>query len=136
MNDELQQALTSLINKSIEVSGDALAFTQQQLPEVIQQLLLFKLVSGYMWVLLGASLAVCGIRLLKYSLDIISKTKKEGNAHLREAYENDTEMAWIVFGALCLLVGGILFFSFVSEVVKIWLAPKVYLIEYAAEMVK
>lgn len=119
MNEELQQALADLVNKSVEIGGDAIAFTQEQLPEVIQQLLIWKA---------AESLILCAacVGWIVFTCFASYKVHKVTN-------DSDvTPFIVMVAVAVCLPA----FFNLNLIWLQIWLAPKVYLIEYAASLAK
>lgn len=118
MNEQLQQALIELINKSMDLGGDALAFTQQQLPEVIEQLLLWKGVQS-------------GLQFL-LSLFFIGAAIWAGR---KFCVEQDVEkyapagIGTIFFGVAAMALMNLTW-------LQVSLAPKVYLLEYAANFAK
>lgn len=122
MNEELQRALAEMITSSVAVAGDALAFTEEQLPEVVQQLLVWKAAESAIWCIAAVALGIFGARLpwVKWF----------------KACEEDCSGTGLFlalpFGALF----GIALAMFDLAWLQIWLAPKVYLIEYAANLVK
>lgn len=131
MNDELQKALAGLIEKSIAVSGDALAFTQEQLPEVIQQLLLWKLTYSALMTLLGVMFfVVLGVLSWRYWRDVLRVLGDEYASLLSRSS---------VFLLLFFAVPSLVIFagSLINlEWLQIWLTPKVYLLEYAANLIR
>lgn len=155
MNEELQQALAELITKSTAVAGDALAFTQDQLPDVVQQLLVWRGVYSLVMFVAGALLLVAASLCAKAAM----RKRAEAIAQAEEAYRNGE--AWtrmfnglsttstrydsiMVFGgaptmvmasvSAAMAIAGMTMVNL--EWLQIWLAPKVYLIEYAANLVK
>jgi hypothetical protein len=127
MNEELQQALAELINKSVSVGESAIAFTQEQLPEVIQQLLIWK----------GASSALATAAWFTVAI-FVASTPSKLIAIDWDDHKNGTQQAFgvargIVAGATGLMLA---IACRMPEWIQIWLAPKVYLIEYAASLAK
>ena len=127
MNEELQQALVQVINSAV----NAKEFILQQTPEVIQQLLLWHGVSGFLMFIFGV--VWCAATLI---------VAKRISVKVGESIFDDTDDAFL---SLCVYaLGGIVLFvvalpglcSINFEWLQIWLAPKVWLIEYASNLIK
>jgi hypothetical protein len=115
--------LTSDIVEGTKVVGTkAIDFASEQIPEVIHQLLLWKFTTSLMAFCLGLSLfisTIIGVRL-------VSKQK--------HWHSSDRDFCI----GLTILLGGV--FSTIIMCanltwLKIWIAPKLFLIEYAAELI-
>ncbi len=119
MNENLQKALEEILKSSLT----AKEFLVSEAPEVIQQLLTYNFVLSICGTLVGIILLVPLYPLWKWAIKL--------------AYEED-ECFGIFPVAMYSLVAGIpgLILTFNLEWLKIWLAPKVYLIEYVADLVK
>lgn len=120
MDAELQKALASILNRTVSAAEAGAYFLQKELPEVIQQLLAWKAAeAGVIAIVLALACA--------FSFAIWWKNR---------------EWAWEELGPLNLLAwaltGGLLFFSLAYSltVLKIIIAPKVFLIEFAASLAK
>jgi hypothetical protein len=127
MNEELQQALAELINKSVSVGESAIAFTQEQLPEVIQQLLIWKGAESALATVVGIAIAI-----------FIARTPSKLIAIDWDDYNNGTKQAFgVARGVVAASAGLVLVIECgMPAWLQIWLAPKVYLIEYAASLAK
>lgn len=130
MNEQLQQALASILTKTTQAVESSINFLSEQLPDVVRQLLMWQFTYHLVKFCLGVILcAVGGIVIYKVNQAIQKLMKESPHAG------ND-------FLYVTLSVVGILFFVvvYVSCInltwLKIWLAPKIYLIEYAATLVK
>lgn len=167
MNEELQAALAEMITRSVAVAGDALAFTQEQLPEVVQQLLLWKLTASLIAFVACLLLIVCAIvGLVRYltwtpkprhvaGIDIPDGSKEYlgrlMNAenfvtryHAKNLVESlggeygrgDDSPEWLIPFSIVTGVLGVSAIPFSFDWLQIWLAPKVYLIEYASNLIR
>ncbi len=143
MNEELQQALADLVNKSVEMGGNAIAFTKEQLPEVIQQLLIWKLAANAIVLVIAIILLLLACKLARYIFK--SKPADGGDDTLfwtgrswRAGEMEFSEVSIICTIASVFVVPGGVIAALVagSQALQIWLAPKVYLIEYAASLAK
>ena len=98
-----------------------------EIPDVVSQLLLWNSVSSFLTMLIG--------------MLILSGAYKLGQAARKEVSKGDREKDLdIVYGcgfsaAIVVVIGAITFFEGLDWL-KIWIAPKLYLLEYAADLVK
>jgi phosphatidylserine synthase len=125
MNEELQNALAEILNKTVDGMTAAGAFLESEIPEVIMQLLRWRMAESLLmtavWIVF-AWLCVGGFR-------------KAANLNWEDASEKEQTFAGMrVVASLCLLLP--LAMEFGYDWLQIWLAPKVYLIEYAANLAK
>lgn len=124
MNEELQKALFSILSSTINAATAAKDFLISEMPEVIRQLLMWKAIDS------GIGFAV-GVAWIIAAFFIAKKVR----AMLAENELDFPEMALSTGGALCLVLG-----VSVCAHNLVWLqilvAPKIYLIEYAASLVK
>lgn len=125
MNEQLQKALTTLLDKSL----NAVDFMVAELPEVIQQLLLWK-----MWEYL-----ICNAAGIILMIVVIVACIKGTKAILKSKEKSDYGMEEMFF--IPMSIGAVVFSIMSCSLVNIvWLqiliAPKVYLIEYAASLAK
>lgn len=131
MNEELQKALGELLNKAnngIDTAGEFLA---AELPEVIQQLLMWHGVYNFV-------VFCVGVILISSSIPLFVKAAKgrltEGHwAYAKSAYD---EMSFL---GLCAFMFSVCGFAIGAAIInfqwlKIWIAPKVWLLEYAAKL--
>ena len=151
----LDEALTRLINRSIdaaeevaggisEASGDAAAFLAAEIPDVIQQLLVWHAIESLIWFFLG-------VLLLAAPWFVYCRWGGRGEpaepAHSGEAryrgtlthscygrVNEDALFAFILVGTTATIIGVTL--TMVSlDWIKILVAPKLYLFEYARVLV-
>jgi len=128
MNDELQKALAAIINKTIGAMDAGAGFLQAELPEVIRQLLLWKAVQSGIQFLISAALFVAfviiAIKFAKSALAYEPRNDYDENA-LRPIMSGFSVLAacLMIFIITCNL-----------DWVQIMIAPKVYLVEYAAHL--
>ena len=130
---EHTKVLNELLVSLLQTVAEAKDFTVAQAPEVIQQLLLYKTIfHGFTTLLAGLVLAVVVVLVLW------ARRKNEEGATRYHAvlWDNDLEFPFV----LGLLVTGVCstvaFFVNGVTLLKVTLAPKLYLIEYAAGLLK
>ena len=125
MNDQLQPALAEILNKSMSGIDAASEFLLAETPEVIQQLLLWYAVYSGIWFI------ICCLALLSVILSI-----KWAIKHEKKADYHDAGMYATFAGFYTAIIFLITVFTIDLDWLKIWIAPKIWLIEYAASLAK
>ncbi len=173
MNEQAQQALANLLSMAVDGLNGAVEFSKAQLPEVVEQLLMWHMVESLIWFSLGGILLL-GVVVEAFVVNAMRKrpmTDEQQAARikeLRDAY--DAGEAWTrhsshgvvtsmtydarmasaknntvdnddLYGIAALVALLPLFFGVILaannlEWLKIMIAPKLYLLEYAAQLVK
>lgn len=129
MNDDLQKALAVILAKTTSAIDTGVTFLSDQLPDVIRQLLIWHAVySALMFfsaVLLGIGAAVAARKFFK-----AGRAESE-----RHGFTDETGYycGMVVSGVIALIFGRVAMGHLTW--LKIILAPKLYLIEYAASLV-
>lgn len=128
MNEQAQKVLTDLLQRAVTGVDKAVEFSQAQMPDVIHQLLVWNFVSSILFQLL----AIFFVAFYFWS------GRKALNKLMNGLYDDTGDnlcILWLLSGgcaSIFLSVG--FFFNF--DWLKIWLAPKLYLLEYATSLVK
>ena len=127
MEEKLQTALAELINLTLQGKD----FILEQAPDVITQLLAWKFTMSFVWFGIGVLLLLATIPLSKCIMKAI-KTFQTCPSH-----EEGLCTGKIVFcGAGCFLFPMVALVDLINFTwLQIWIAPKVYLLEYAAQLV-
>lgn len=125
MNEQLQQALTDILNSSLQAKD----FLVSEIPDVIHQLLIYKAAFS--------AISMVGFFLLAAAIFWINK--KQINFYSKEHEENGFEFfehpdLKVNLFQIFLVIPLAALWSL--DWLMIWLAPKVYLIEYAASLAK
>jgi len=121
MNEELQKALGELLSKANDGIDAASGFLVAELPEVIQQLLSWHCVLSLVWAIVFVVMFITSIKLFLWG----------GGEDCK-----GSEMEVVVW-LLTALGGVVTFFLAINRIIEalqIWIAPKVWLIEYAASL--
>lgn len=133
MDEKLQEALSKLLEKTLNGVDTAGDFLAEEIPDVLSQLLMWHGVYNFVMFTMSILLAVTGIRLVTKTMSNLDT--KEHWAH--SAKDNEpisfTGLMVIVIGLLSFGTGCVLL-NF--QWLKVWLAPKVWLLEYAAQLTK
>ena len=128
MNEELQKALAEMLSGVTSAAGNASDFLLAELPDVVMQLLLWHGVySAFTFVLCGILLLTAlywDVRLGK------STYKKHGVG----------DELIIGYGAMVSFLRAVVYLLLIGQMnlawLQIWIAPKVWLLEYAANLAK
>lgn len=122
LQDKASEVLVNMIDITVKSMNDVIEFGKQQIPEVIHQLLLWQLTSSILWIVVGVVLVVVGFWWCCKANNWIKKDPNNVPAH---------------FVTLLFFVGGAWFIIYNAlDALQIWVAPKVYLIQYAADLVR
>lgn len=155
MNEELQKALAEIINGALSSASAAKDFVLAELPDVVRQLLMWKAAEAAIYCLLGVVLLLCAAWLI-VRVAPARRLAIQGAEEDRKAGERWTKFQGTSYGVTSLaydtvmVTGGVrptifAVMAFISALIgidwvnltwlQIWLAPKVYLLEYAANLV-
>lgn len=149
MQEEANKILVDLLKKASDGIDSAIAFSQAQIPDVVHQLLVWNIVDSLIKTLIAISTIPLVILFMKKQCKKveIGKFDNDGRSYDNGQPKYKPTMIWESDGRLSafvlpLVAVFILWLSFIISVVanmtwlKIWLAPKLYLIEYAASLIK
>ena len=120
MKDTLEQGLQEVLNMLLATKDFAIA----QAPDVVQQLLSFKLIANIGFTVVFFMIGSISTFLILYYQ---KQWKKKEHSH----FDDPAHLFWLIgtiFGY------GIMLFP-LYECIKIWVAPKVYIIEYISELI-
>lgn len=123
MDQQLQKALADLLNGSIAALKQGAIFMQEQLPDVIRQLLIWKATQSGIWFAAFLALLVLSIWAIRR---FWAWMKAEGAEEL------------VAVVTVPLFAGAVAVVEMICNLdwLQIIIAPKVYLIEYAAHVLK
>jgi len=128
MNDNQLPELLEYIGNTCKESAD---FVLAQAPEVVQQLILLKRIECSIFLCLSVAM----IALLTWGAH-------HSIQKLREAHENNDDgpiIVWVVAMVLTVFgasIGTLVTLDHISNTLTVWFAPKVYILEYAAHLLK
>uniref|UniRef100_A0AAU8HZA3 TMhelix containing protein n=1 Tax=Klebsiella phage FKP3 TaxID=3231233 RepID=A0AAU8HZA3_9CAUD len=129
MDQQLEAKASELLVKMIDVTvqsvSDVVEFGKQQIPEVIHQLLMWNALKASIWVVVAAVFSI-------FLCTVVNRAKPV----LNEADYGFGTVVQILGWVIAMVLGGTVFMYNLLQAVYIMIAPKVWLIEYAAELVK
>ena len=135
MNEQLQLAVSTLIQTSLNAIDKGTTFLSNQIPEVIQQLLLWKAVASFIEFSSGIFIIGGTFAWLIYQYKYWTTTieTKWETTKQRISGENGPFVLLNFFFIIPLIYGS----SCINLIwLQIWIAPKLYLIEYAKDFLK
>lgn len=134
MNEQLQLALTQIIDKTMSGVDQSVDFLSEQIPDVLSQLLLWYGVSNMIYALVGITVLYACYRAVKRPTDTKETWLWEWDEY-RESYRTTDYAPFLLLFIFPLLFGfGLL--SNVVDALQIFIAPKIWLLEYAASLAK
>lgn len=141
MNEQAQKILVDLLQKASNGIDSAVSFSQAQIPDVVHQLLVWNFASSIIAQVFSlVVMLIVAMLLAKLAFDRTSRkpwTCYKQDARLNETSDFFDIVALIsVIGGALIVMCSIIVFNCNFDWLKIWLAPKLYLIEYAASLVK
>lgn len=123
MNKVLQDAIVTTITKATETAGKAVDFLSAEIPDVIKQLIQWKIAENGFLVFLALAFLIAWVTKLA--------------SHFYKRAEEDEPFCVVVIGGWLLSVFcSIIVICGSLELIQLIVAPKVWLIEYAAHLVK
>ncbi|EEW3262244.1 hypothetical protein [Escherichia coli] len=127
MNEQAQKILTDLLQRAANGVDAAVSFSQSQIPDVVRQLLIWNFAASVIFSILGV-LLFAGAQFGAWKVF----------KHLRKRWRDDElwEHPEIIIIAVVYIVTFAPLGWLSLDWLKIWLAPKLYLIEYAASLMK
>lgn len=124
MDEPLQQAVAQLIERVITGVDSSVSFLQAELLEFITQLLMWH--AAYNLIIIVFWWAIGGY-LLYQAFNYSEATKKKWNGSILPHWEVGATIQALVSGVMILASANLVW-------LQIWLAPKVWLVEYAANL--
>jgi len=128
MNEQLETALANLINKSVAGINSTKDFLSAEIPDVVQQLLMWHGIYSFILFLFS---------ILYFSLTCVAVvTIYKKNKDEISRFDGD-EIFFVYMLSLGVFFGINIpvLFTMNFQWLKIWITPKVWLIEYAANLV-
>ena len=135
MNEQLQLAVSTLIQTSLNAIDKGTTFLSNQIPEVIQQLLLWKAIASFIEFSSGIFIIGGIFAWLIYQYKYWKTTVKTtwGEKKVRLLSETGAFSLLNILLIIPLLYGS----NCINLIwLQIWIAPKLYLIEYAKDFLK
>lgn len=130
MNEQWEKVLSSLITKVTTGADAVIQFGSEQLPEVLKQLLIWNFTYSLLLWVISLSIVVGYLWWMCVKWKWWMHNKATTTMSTDNLYSIIT-FIWSILAFLSL----IMFFANLDWL-KIWVAPKLYLLEYAASLIK
>lgn len=132
--NKTDEVLAQVLTKALEVAEKTGQFVIEQAPDVVQQLILYYTVLYWAYIAFGLLVLAVGMTLSVRSFkSALARAEKHD-------YKDADDFGQFWFGMLAGVVSSVaflfLFINNISAALKITLAPKVWLIEYAANLIR
>ena len=130
MNDQLQKVLADIITRVTSGADAAIQFGKEQIPEVLKQLLVWNFTFSFL-IWFSATAIIVG-----YIIWMLTKFRWWFKNQRSTTTEQDAAVTavTIIWGIITFIM--IFVFWCNLDWLKIWVAPKLYLLEYAASLIK
>lgn len=120
MTPELQQQLAEYLKKLMETTQSAANFAADQLPLVVQEKILYGRVTETLQFVVFIAIAAVSFRMMRWTMK-------------RERYDDEL---FICAYAASGIVFSILALVETSYLAQVWFAPRLYILEWAAHLMK
>ncbi|EKH7614152.1 hypothetical protein O9K73_001759 [Escherichia coli] len=140
MEEQANKILVELLQKASNGIDAAVSFSQAQIPDVVHQLLIWSFVHSALFQVTGLLLLIAAMKLPGFARTARNNGERwtsfdgcpNDGYFISSFYYDICTVFAPIFGSII----GVLIIAFNFEWLKIWLAPKLFLIEYAASLVK
>jgi len=132
MNEAIESTLNTALIELISSAAQAKEFLVKETPDVIQQLLTWKVFESYTWLALSAFMTA----MLFVNLLMMLRYHKNHEGYFRNA--EGVTVPWLlltVFWVVVQFLTDCFATEYILTIIKINVAPKLYLLEYAAELI-
>lgn len=140
MNEQLQAELTKIITNVNNGTESAWSFINGQAPDVIQQLIVWYGVKSFLsfciWIIFIIAGYIAVIKLFKLSKRLSDKEKERAK---NKAYSHYDPFPYVAIWLVPLIIAATLTPIIITENItwlQIWIAPKVWVLEYVTSVVK
>jgi len=140
MMNSYEEALAMLIERAMHGVDSVVEFSKAEIPDVIHQLLLWHFAESLIYFSIGIIIFV--ILFLYCKLIMINRWWPEYKRQMKGNYNDRTEFITFALpftsalGTVILTVIGVFVIFANLDWLKIWIAPKLYLLEYGASLIR
>lgn len=127
MSTALESVLVETIKKATTTAETATQFVLEQAPEVVQQLVTWKIAANLASTLLDIVVIVILIKLVLSLVKIFNQSVRDGNPG---------PFFGIFFGSVGVIIIGLGIRVSIFTLLQLTIAPKIWLIEYAANLLQ
>lgn len=126
----LEETLKPYLEKLLQVTEAGVELAAQEIPLIIQEWLMYNGVTSSIWVVLSICVLILAWRSAKPLFDLENRKYYDSDKDLTE-----NAMVQILLVVFLSLIGGVVFFMNIFEVIQIFFFPRVYLLEQGLRIV-
>jgi hypothetical protein len=127
MENQLEDQLSKLVGKSIEIAEKTGEFVVDQAPELLKEFYNWHIATCIFFIVFAIFIVIIG-RILPTGW--LSKEKDYYDTNFFGRHGDEGAVVGYAVFFVCSLIGLIMFFTNIYDLVFILVAPKIYLIEY------
>ena len=127
MNSETDKQIAEILKKGLEVAEKSGNFVIEQAPDLVKQLITYKTIETSIYVLIEISLIYLIFRYFKYLY-------KKNNEDSDFIFDNAFHITGIIITSGVTIFTFIEFINDIFDLIKLIFAPKIYLLEYIAQL--
>ena len=127
MNTETDKQIAEILKKGLEVAEKSGNFVIEQAPDLVKQLITYKTVETSIYVLIEITLMYLIFRYFKY----LYKKNNENSSFISE---NSFHVIGIIISFMASIFFFFAFITDISNLIQLIFAPKIYLLEYIAQL--
>ena len=137
MNEQLQNAVSNLITQSISAFQQGATFLNEQIPDVIHQLLLWKAIESFLYFFIVGIIGTIVFIYLNYKQYKFWMNPDKTGWNEGEPRITGDGGPLVMLNTLQIVILIFLYNAITNlDWLQIWIAPKLYLIEYAKTFIK
>lgn len=134
-SDALQNAAANVLMTALHAAEAGGEWLKGQIPDVLHQLLVWSAAQDGFNMVLCAALVVACLKFFLWQKATCAKEKATyGEFDYFDMESPDGQPLWLfacLLAIVLMVVGGICFVNSAEDLLEIWLAPKVWLLDYA-----
>ena len=127
MNAETDKQIAEILKKGLEVAEKSGNFVIEQAPDLVKQLITYKTIETSICVLIEITLMYLIFRYFKY---LYKKNNEYSDFIPENAFHGVGMIITFVLSIFCFFV----FINDISNLIQLIFAPKIYLLEYIAQL--
>jgi hypothetical protein len=151
MSPELQQQLTQYLALLLDAVRTGVAFTQEQVPLIIQEKIFLARLQHTTWLVVGVVMTFLLVHFVKtaflrgFEADAewtrYTRAYEEANVNVRKTLTHTAGAKWaqtwmnILPGLVCLM-GPFMIMTHLTMCYQVWFAPRLYILEWLIQVVK
>lgn len=138
-NPSTDEVLASILAKAMRAAEHTGDFVITQAPDIVRQLIMYNTIATAFWLCFFIAMLITGLLAIRWGHKVANHSLIQ-DATLQARYakiaRDQNHFVAYVMGAVFSAIGALATVKHTLILIKLLVAPKVWLIEYAAELVK